>query len=87
MPEATSDPLTLAVAAELRAYRAAAELTIEELAAKAGIGVRTLKRVLKAERDIDVRTIELLVAAMDVDPQELFARATSRASQTRRTIA
>lgn len=85
MPEAVSDPLTVAVAAELRAYRAAAELTIEELAAKSGVGTRTLKRILKAERDIDVRTIQLLCAAMGVDPQELFARASGRANPERRS--
>lgn len=72
------DPLTAAVAAELRAYRAASRLTIEQLAEATDISSRTLKRLLNAQRDIDVRVIDLLARALDFDPEELMARARVR---------
>lgn len=75
------DALTAAVAAELRAYRAASRLTIDQLAETTGIGSRTLKRLLNAQRDIDVRVIDLLSTALEFDPEELMARARARAQR------
>lgn len=76
--ETPVDPLTAAVAAELRAYRAASRLTIDQLAEASGVNARTLKRLLNAQRDIDVRVIDLLSRALEFDPDELMARAQIR---------
>lgn len=72
------DTLSAAVAAELRGYRAAKQMTIEALAREAGISKRHLIRILKAETDIDVRTISLLMDALGEDPAQLMVRAVER---------
>lgn len=74
-PEGDDYGLNAAVAAELRGYRAARQMTMDQLAKEAGISKRQVIRLLHAERDIDVRVIALLCAALKVDPRELMSRA------------
>lgn len=74
-----------AMGAELRAERSAVEMTVEDLAAEAGMSVSTLKRVLRGSVDIGIPQIAAIAAAMDahrdrpISPQELVRKAVERA--------
>lgn len=67
MNEATSKALA--------AERAAARLTIKELARKSGLNERTLIRILQGERNINVLQIAQLAAVFDVYPHEIIETA------------
>lgn len=67
-----------AVAAQLRAERAARGLTVDELADRAGIPRRTLMRLLNAQRALDVAHLAALASAVDLSVGELLARAEAR---------
>jgi hypothetical protein len=68
-----NDNYTAAVAETLRAERAAAGLTIPELADRAGMVAVTLQRVLKAERDITVAQLAALAPVLGMTPSKLLA--------------
>jgi transcriptional regulator with XRE-family HTH domain len=68
-----------AVAAELRAERAASRLTVKELSATAGVPVPTLNRYLAGERDVPGSTLVALAVALNVEPGTLLDRAFARA--------
>lgn len=70
--------LNAAVAAVLRAERAAQDLTVQELADSADIPYATLRRYLKAERHIDVATLAELCEALDIDVEDVVIRAVER---------
>jgi transcriptional regulator with XRE-family HTH domain len=70
--------LNAAVAAELRAERAAQNLTVQQLAEKSEVPYATLRRYLAAERHIDVATIAALAEALDTTAVELVMAATER---------
>lgn len=67
MNEATSKALA--------AERSAAHLTIKELAEKSGVPERTLIRVLKNERNINVIQVAQLANALGVYPHEIIESA------------
>ena len=73
-----NDHYTAAVAETLRAERAAAGLTIPELADRAGMVAVTLQRVLKAERDITVAQLAALAPVLGMTPSKLLAEAERR---------
>ncbi|MGN0065781.1 MAG: helix-turn-helix domain-containing protein [Nocardioides sp.] len=77
--------LNAAVAAELRAERAAKDLTTKELSALAGIPYASLRRYLGAERHIDVATVAALCGALGLEAGELVARASDRLERARRS--
>lgn len=64
-----------AMAKSISAERAAAGLTIKELAEKSTINERTLLRLLKNERNINVRHVALLAEVFDLKPHELVKQA------------
>lgn len=64
-----------AMAKSISAERAAAGLTIKELAEKSTINERTLLRLLKSERNINVRHVALLAEVFDLKPHELVKQA------------
>lgn len=64
-----------AMAKSISAERAAAGLTIKELAEKSTINERTLLRLLKGERNINVRHVALLAEVFDLKPHELVKQA------------
>ena len=66
------------VAIALEAERGAARLTVDELAARSGVPVRTLYRVLHAERSIDVAQLQMLANAFGVTPADIAMQAQSR---------
>lgn len=72
------------VALTLEAERAAARLTVEQLAEQSGISVRTLYRVLHAERDISVAQIAALAGVFDMLPSEIAAEAQRRMDRAHR---
>lgn len=67
-----------AVAAVLRGERAASGMTLEQVAAKAGIPVVTVQRLLAAKRAIDVAAIEALADALGTTPPDVVAAAKDR---------
>lgn len=67
-----------AVAAQIRAERAAAGLTLDQLAEKSGIPKRTLIRLINAERAIDVAHLAAVAEVFDLSLAELLDRARSR---------
>lgn len=77
-----SDPavgLNAAVAAELEGERAAADLTLRELAEASGVSYRTLQRLLKSrERHIDVNVLGQLAATFRTTPEAIVAAARER---------
>lgn len=70
-----------AVAAELRAERAAAGITIAALASDAGIPEVTLRRYLKNTRDLPLPALVALSFALGVNPAIILTRAQERAEQ------
>lgn len=64
-----------AMSKSISAERAAAGLTIKELAEKSTINERTLLRLLKSERNINVRHVALLAEVFDLKPHELVKQA------------
>lgn len=70
--------LTDAVAATLRAERAAADLTTLALAELSGVPERTLMRILAAERDISVKQIDLLTRALGISSAYVMTEAERR---------
>lgn len=82
-PDLEDYGLNAAVAAELRGYRAAAQMTMDQLAKNAGISKRQVIRLLNGERDIDVRVIGMLCDALKIDPRELMVRAVDRLVATK----
>jgi transcriptional regulator with XRE-family HTH domain len=67
-----------ALAAEIRAERAAVGLTVKELAVRSGVPYGTLNRILPGERDINYTQIVQISAALGLDPAELSNRAMRR---------
>lgn len=78
--------LNAAVAAELRAERAAQDLTVQELADMAGIPFGSLRRYLAAERNIDVATLAALAAALGTTSGEIVAAAEERMARRGRPV-
>jgi transcriptional regulator with XRE-family HTH domain len=70
--------LNAAVAAELRAERAAQNLTVQELAERSAVPYASLRRYLAAERHIDVATLETLAKALGTSTPDLVWAATER---------
>lgn len=64
-----------ATAMALSAERSAAHMTIKRLAEESGIPERTLIRILKGERDINVLQIARACAVLGLYPHELIEEA------------
>lgn len=71
-----------AVAAELRAERSALtpKVSVDALALKSGVPKRTLVRMLKAERNINVVMLRAIAQGLGVEPAEIMRRAERRMS-------
>lgn len=63
-----------AVAAELRAERAARQMTVEELAQSAGMVKGTLLRYLNAQRPIPIPALYSICIALKVDAGKILDR-------------
>ena len=67
-----------AVAAELRAERAAKKITVDALATSSGMPKGTLLRYLNAQRDIPVPALADIASALGIDPALVLDRASAR---------
>jgi transcriptional regulator with XRE-family HTH domain len=76
--EPPSQGLNAAVAARLQAERAALGLTVEQLARLSDVPYASLRRYLKAERDIDVATLGALCEVLRISPDALVRDAIAR---------
>ena len=67
-----------ALAAEIRAERAAVGITVRELALRSGVPYGTLNRILPGERDISFGQLTQIAGGLGVSPSELSDRAIRR---------
>ena len=74
----TADDYTRAVAAQLRAERAAAQMAVRELADASGVTEQSLLRYLNEKRDIPVPVLYQICAGLKVSVHELVRRAELR---------
>lgn len=77
----TWDNLAAAVASQLRAERAAAQMTYKELADAAGMTEQSVMRYLTGKRDIPLPEFAKMAEALGLTPYELMKRAESRIHQ------
>lgn len=70
--------LNAAVAAELRAELGRQRMTQKMLAKASGIPYGTLRRYLDATRHIDIATLSVLCAALDLELQDVVSQAVAR---------
>jgi transcriptional regulator with XRE-family HTH domain len=68
-----------ALAAALRAERAARKMTTKDLASKSGIPERSMIRYLEAERVVDMKVLAKFARGFGMKPSELLAEAERRA--------
>lgn len=69
-----------AVAAQLRAERAAVQMTYQEVADRAGMEKMTVNRYMNGKRDIPMGKLAAICDAMGVRIGDLMARAEDRLS-------
>lgn len=76
--------LSLAIAAQLRAERAVAGLTIDELASRTvGVGRGTLLKVLNGQVTADVSQLDAICRALGIKVIDVFLRAEERLAAQR----
>jgi transcriptional regulator with XRE-family HTH domain len=75
-------PLSDAIAAQLRAERAIANMTVDELVKRSGVSRNALLAVLNAKRTADVTQVEAICRALGVPLIDLFRRAEARLADT-----
>lgn len=75
---AALDPLTTAVAAQLRAERAAQRQTVRGAAAKAGMAASTLQRIESAEIPVKMDQLASLAEVYGLSVSEVLRRAERR---------
>ncbi len=73
-----TDAIEAAVAAVLRAEKAAQKLTYPTIAEQTGIPVVSLKRYFGGEREIGIRSFALISQALNMTPAEIWTKATER---------
>lgn len=79
--------LNAAIAAELRAERAASRMSFDELAERTGISKRTLLRLLNGERAVTMAYLETICEELGVTMSAIAARAEARMSEERFILA
>lgn len=72
------DGFNAAVAAELRAERAAVRMTNKDIAEASGVSLPSVSRYMTAQRRIDVAVLYDIAIAMGTTPVEIFTRAQIR---------
>lgn len=76
-----------AVAAQLRAERASAQLTMDEVAARGVVSKSTLVRYEKGEREIPVAAMAALAQVYGVTVRSIFNAAVTRMEETQAAAA
>ena len=71
-------PLSLALAAQLRAEMGAARVSTRALAKDSGVPERTLARLVSGERSIDVAQLDMLSRALGITMAAMLAKAEER---------
>lgn len=82
MNQAAVLPLQEALAAELRAAQAIAQINVKTWAERASITDDSIYRVLRGRRPVSVVELVMLCQAIDDDPLDLISRATRRAGES-----
>lgn len=67
-----------AIAAELRAERAAMKITFDDVAERSGLSKRTVLRLFNAERAVTMAYLEAVCEAMGVQMSHITERAEAR---------
>lgn len=73
-----ADTMNAAIAAVLRAEKAAQKLTYPTLVEATGIPAVSLKRYFAGDRDITVRVLTLIALALNMTPGEIWSKAAER---------
>jgi transcriptional regulator with XRE-family HTH domain len=81
MNQAFAQTLQEALAAELRAAQAIAQINVKTWAERASITDDSIYRVLRGRRPVSVVELVMLCEAIDDDPRDLISRATRRAGE------
>jgi AraC-like DNA-binding protein len=81
--EPTSDDYTAAIAAELKAERAATGVQNARIAEVSGLSTRQLVRIFKGERSVGVSDLILICQSLGIDLSTLIARAEARIEKQR----
>lgn len=76
--EYTGEEFGHALAAQLRAERAASGMTQDELAQRVGVSKMTIRRYLTGERPVVIPHFVELAAAFGLTPDELIRRSNER---------
>lgn len=76
--EITPDSYAAAVAAQLRAERAARQMTVQQLAGKSGVTEQSLLRYLNEKRAIPIPALYQICEGLDIPVHELVRRAETR---------
>ena len=71
-------PLSVALATQLRAERAAANMTVEELARRSGVSRNSLLAVLNGQRPADVSQLDAICKALGVPMILMWERTEAR---------
>lgn len=74
----TADDYTRAVASQLRAERAASQMSVRELAEASGVTEQSLLRYLNEKRDIPVPVLYQICSGLKISVHELVKRAERR---------
>ena len=77
-----SEGLNAAVAAQLRAERAAQNVTVKQLADLSGVSFSSLRRYLAADRQIDVSVLAALAEALNTTALDVVKGRRAAASQS-----
>lgn len=74
----TGEEFGQALAAQLRAEKAASGLTLDAIAARVGVSKMTIRRYLSGDRHVDVPHLVDLADTFDLPLDELIARSKDR---------
>jgi transcriptional regulator with XRE-family HTH domain len=83
--ELTSDDYTAAIAAELKAERAATGVQNTVIAETSGISPRQVIRIFNGERTVGVSDLIMICKALGIDLTTLIARAEARVEKIRQS--
>lgn len=81
MNASTFEGMAAAIVQQIKAERAAADLTVQQLAEVSGVPYPTLRRYLADERSMSLDAFVAVAGGLGIEPDELVKRAMQRLPQ------